>query len=148
MTLVEIIVVLALVVIIGKFTLMISFDTYRDTSYHTDRSYLIAALQHARAESVDDICEGDSCTDSAAHGVYIHDDQYVIFQGTSYAAHDPSFDEIVEANPRTIRSGLSEIVFAPGSGDATPSGDIVLADPSGRTSTTTIGAYGQIFWTN
>ena len=147
-TLVEILIVLALIVIIGKFALMISFDTYRGASYHTDRSYFVAVLEHARTLSIDDVCEGSACTGGMPHGVSIQNNRYVMFQGTKYSARDPSLDEITEANPSIIRSGLSEIVFAPGSGNVLQAGDIILTDPSGRTSTITIGAYGQILWTN
>jgi len=147
-TLVEILVVLALVVVVGKFALMISFDTYRDSSYHADRAYLIAALQHARALSVDNVCEGNDCESGVPHGVSIQSDEYVIFQGVSYAARDPSLDEVIGADPTIVRTGLIEVVFAPGSGDVSSPGYFTLTDASGHTSTVTIGNYGQIFWSD
>lgn len=147
-SLAEILVVLALVFVVGRFAIMISFDTYKGASYHVDRAYLIAALQHARAEAINDLCEGNACTNGTSHGVSIQTDRYVIFQGTSYVTRDPSYDESIEANPSILRSGLSEIVFAPESGDAMPTGDIVFTDQTGRSSKITIGSYGQIFWSN
>jgi prepilin-type N-terminal cleavage/methylation domain-containing protein len=147
-TLTEILLVLALIVIVGRFALMISFNTYRGASFHTDRAYLISALQHARAQAENNVCAGSTCTSGASHGVSIETHRYVVFQGSSYATRNPAYDEPIEANPTIIRNGLSEIIFAPGSGDATPTGDIVLSDPSGRSSTITIGNYGQIFWNN
>jgi len=147
-TLVEVLIVIVLVVIIAKFALTVSFDTYRASSYHADRAYLIAALQHARALSVNDVCEGAACTSGAPHGVSIQTDRYIVFQGSSYAARDPSFDEVIGVNPAIDRTGLDEVVFIPGSGDVSIPGDIALTDLSGRTSTVTIGSYGQISWSN
>ncbi len=147
-TLIELLVVLVLVIVVGRFALIVSFDRYRRASYHVDRAYLIAALERARSLALNDVCEGGSCAGGVSHGVSIRPDSYVIFQGASYATRDPSFDEVVEANSTIVRSGLSEIVFAPESGDVSQSGAIVLVDSSGRTSTTTIGSYGQISWTH
>lgn len=148
LTLIEIMVVLGLMAVVGSFALMVSFDAYRDSSYHADRAALIAALQHARAESIDDVCEGEACTGGTPHGVSIEPSRYVIFQGLSYASRDADADEIIDADPTISHSGLSEVVFAISSGDVAQTGDILLTDASGHTSTTTIGSEGQISWTN
>jgi prepilin-type N-terminal cleavage/methylation domain-containing protein len=148
LTLLEILVVLGIFTIVGSFALVVSLDTFRDTSYHADREALIASLEHARAEAVDDICDGASCATGSPHGVSIQADRYVIFQGSSYVARDMGEDEIIDANPAITHSGLAEVVFATSSGDVVNPGDIVLIDTSGRISTTTIGSYGQISWSN
>ena len=146
MTMIEILVVLALVVIVGTLALMVSFDTYRDSSFHADRAQVLAALQHARALSVDDVCDGSGCTSGVPHGVSIQSHEYVVFQGASYAARDPSLDEVIDANPAIARAGLLEVVFDPETGDVSLPGTITLADTSGHTSIITIGEYGQLLW--
>ncbi len=148
MTLIEIMVVLGLIAVVGSFALLVSFDTYRDSSYQADRATLIAALEHARAESIDDVCEGEVCTGGAAHGVSIEPGQYVIFQGTSYASRDADADEVLDADPTVSHSGLLVVVFATSSGNAVQSGAISLTDSSGATSAITIGTEGQISWSN
>ena len=145
---IEVLVVLALALIVGGFALMVSFDAYRHASYHADRASLIAALEHARAESIDNVCDGAVCASSAAHGVSIQDDRYVIFQGPEYASRLVDADESIDANPAIAHSGLSEVVFATSSGDVMDTGTIVLADASGITSTISIGSEGQIIWSN
>jgi prepilin-type N-terminal cleavage/methylation domain-containing protein len=147
-TFIEVIIVLALVVVIGRYALLVSFDTYRDSSYHTDRSSLIGILQHARAESINSICEGNECTGGVPHGVSIQADRYVLFQGASYASRDSNVDSIFEVNPTISHSGLSEILFASVSGNVAHAGDVTLTDLTGHTSTITIGSEGQISWSN
>jgi prepilin-type N-terminal cleavage/methylation domain-containing protein len=148
MTLIEILIVLGLMTILGSLTLCVSFGTYRDSSYHTDRAQLISALQHARAESIDDICDGAYCVSGMPHGVFIQSDAYVIFQGANYTSRDPAIDAVIDANPAITHSGLSEVVFATSSGDVSTTGTIVLTDMSGHASTTTIGGDGQVTWSN
>ena len=148
MTLVEVVIVLALMVVVGNFALLISCSSYRGVSYHTDRANLVAALEHARAQAIDDVCDGSACSDGAPHGVSIQSDRYVIFQGSSYSTRDMSLDEVVEANSSITHSGTPEVTFSAGSGDVIAPGLIVLSDAYGRTSTTTIGEFGQISWTD
>jgi hypothetical protein len=66
----------------------------------------------------------------------------------SYASRESDADEVVDANPTIVHRGISEVIFATSSGNALQSGEITLTNPSGRISTTTIGSYGQIIWTN
>ncbi len=147
-TFIEIIIVLGLFAMLGKFALLISFDTYRQSSFHSTRASLISVLQHARAKAMSDVCIGATCTQGTSQGVFIESNQFVLFQGSSYALRDIDADEMVEANPATSHSGLQEIVFAASSGTVSQVGSIVLADTSGHISTTTIGSEGQISWSN
>ena len=147
-TLIEIVIVLALVVIVGKAALLVSFDSYRDSSFRTDRMALVTALEHARAESIGGVCEAAPCTDAQPHGVMIGSSTYIVFEGPDYASRDQDADVSIEANPATLRSGLMEIVFATSSGDVAHPGTIILTDTASRTSTITVGDEGQISWSN
>lgn len=147
-TLVEALVVIALIGIIGSFGLLMSYDVYRGDSFRTDRAALIAALQHARAESMGAVCFGDTCTDGAEHGIAIQSDRYVIFQGSSYAARDAEHDVVVAADPSFAHGGLSEVVFAMSSGNPEVVGAITFQDTTGRASIITIGNEGQIACSN
>jgi prepilin-type N-terminal cleavage/methylation domain-containing protein len=146
LTVIEVLVVLGIMTIVGGFALVVSLTAYRGSSRHAGRATFVAALQHARAESIDDICEGSACVAGAPHGVSLQADHYVLFQGPSYLARDASVDEAIPADPGLAHSGLSEVVFMNASGDAAQAGDIILTDPDGHVSTTTIGSEGQISW--
>ncbi|OGG52889.1 hypothetical protein A2851_04345 [Candidatus Kaiserbacteria bacterium RIFCSPHIGHO2_01_FULL_53_29] len=147
-------IVMALVTIVGAFGLLLGTDSYRGYSFHSDHDILVAALQHARSQAIGNVCLGEGCTHGMPHGVFIDaaHNRYVIFQGTNYATRDGEVDAALEAAPGMTRSGLSEIVFAQLSGSANsaeaPPWGIVLTDPTGRTSTTTIESEGRIWWTH
>ena len=146
-TLVEIMIVMAFVAIVGSFTMLMSMDTYRSYNFHTERDLAIAALQHARALAMGNTCTGGTCTTGKAHGVSIQADKYVIFQGDTYATRDASEDSVIQANVAVAHSGLLEIVFTQLSGNSTTPGTITFSDAT-RSSSITIGAQGQIFWSN
>lgn len=148
-TLIEILVVMGLCAVVSTFALMVSMDWYRASVSHSDRDTLVLALEHARLESMHNVCLGDACTGGKPHGVAVRpeDNQnaYVIFQGSTYAARDVAVDVPLEANPTVATSGLTEVVFAQVSGDVSSVGDLVLTG-AGRVSTITVGSEGQIFW--
>lgn len=155
-TLIELVIVVGLLAIIGSFTLVLSFNSYKGYLYRTDRDVLVAALQHARALAIGNVCSGTTtnCTDGRAHGVAIrpvdHPESYVIFQGPSYANRDQAVDSELDSAPTTVFPGgtdLSEVVFKQLSGSATTSGTITMTDDAGRSSVITIGPDGQISWT-
>src|SRR5262245_5773576 len=100
-SLIEVLVVIALLAITGGLALMVSMETYRGTSFRTERNMVIALLQRARAQSVANYC-GGTCVgnDGAAHGVYIDqvNHRYVLYQGPNYAGRDTTMDSAFDAN--------------------------------------------------
>jgi Tfp pilus assembly protein FimT len=138
---------MAFIAIVGAFTMLVSMDSYRGYTFHTERDVLIAALQHARAQAVGNVCLGAGCTTGKAHGVYIQPDKFVIFQGSSYATRDTAQDSVIPAATSVLHSGISEVVFSELSGNSSTPGTISVS-ANGRTSDITIGALGQIVWTN
>ena len=143
-TLIEVIIVLGFLVAGAALSLMVSMDTYRGTSFRSERNLLIAALEHVRSQAVNAVCLG-SCTDAASHGVEITPLAYVIFQGQAYASRDALFDDPVSASPRIAHSGSLEIVFTPYSGTST-GGTITLSDEAGHMSEILVSSFGQITW--
>lgn len=147
-TLIEILVVVGMTVMIMSFGLFFDLDSFRQHSFQADRDTLISLLQHARSRAVSNICYGATCIDGKPHGVRIENEQYIVFQGSSYALRDQAFDTILEANEGIGHSGLEEVVFSQLTGEAT-SGDIILSDSmTTRTSTISISTEGQIIWTH
>ncbi len=146
-TLTEVMVVIGLVAIVGGLSLSLSMDDYRSYKFRSERDMFLAILHKARSQSMSNICLG-TCTNGKPHGVAIISGHYVIFQGASYAIRDLAQDEITQTNYAVVFSGIPEVVFTELSGDATPSGDMTIADTSGHSSTVTITNQGRISWTN
>jgi Tfp pilus assembly protein FimT len=145
-TLLEILIVIAMSMLVGGFALFVSMETFRGSTFHSDRNLLVATLQRARAQAVNNVCIG-VCTDGKPHGVHIQSDTYVLFQGSSYSASDP-LNAVFESSVTTIKTPATlDIVFSQLSG-ATSAATVTLSDAAGRSSVITINAEGQITWTN
>lgn len=142
---IEVLIVMGLVAVVGGFALFVSMESYRGSSFHSDRDLLIAALQRARAEAVDNICFG-TCTDGKPHGVFMQSTSTIIFQGASFATRDIAADAVFDANTAVTKSSLGEIVFSQLSGTTTAT-STTLSDGI-HSSVVSVGAEGQIIWTN
>ena len=151
-TLIEMIIVLALITIVGGLGLYFGLDNLKGYSFHSDRDVLVSLLQHARSEAISNICRGEDCTDGKHHGVFVrppeHPDSYVVFQGENYINRDQDYDITIDVSNSTYVSGMTEIIFERLSGNATTIGDINLTDDRNHTSTISINSEGQILWTN
>lgn len=156
-TLLEIIVVMALLVIVAGFGLIVSMDDYRGFNFRNERDVVAGVLQKARSQAINNMCfphGGGDCTDGKPHGAYFGTPgEYVIFQGSSYASRDQDADEVIEVkNAAASVTGFDEVVFSRLSGDAdtSPSGTdtLTVVDDRGRTSVFTVEASGRIWWTN
>jgi prepilin-type N-terminal cleavage/methylation domain-containing protein len=157
-TMIEIAVVIGLLAIIASLSLFISTESYKGNNFRNERDLLVTSLQHARAQSINNVCVGNCGTpaDGKPHGVHIVDDgnghisQYVVFQGITYNPTDP-MNSIVDVKGKISQilshGGLTDIYFSQLSGNANPTGSINLYDGV-STSTITIGREGQILWTN
>src|SRR3989338_4178929 len=127
-----------LVEIVVVFGLFLSIDFYRSYAFRAERDMLISVLQKARSQALNNIRE-------TPHGVRLEDDSYILFQGSSYAAADHGFDQVVGAAPSISHTGLSEIVFTQLSGGANASGTIDVTDGL-RTISISINNAGRISW--
>ena len=147
-TLIECLIVVAIMTTVAAGGLLLSMDSYRGYSFRNDRDSLISLLQHARAQAIGNVCLGDVCMAGADHGVAIKTDRYVLFQGSSYATRDVEQDIVVPSSPNSDKVGLEEVVFSALSGDPLQTGEISLMDVSVQGSIITIGDEGQITWTH
>ncbi|NBV77613.1 prepilin-type N-terminal cleavage/methylation domain-containing protein [bacterium] len=143
-TLLEVMVVIALSCMILALSLVVSLDTYRSAAFVNDRALLIALLQHARAQALNNVCLGN-CTDGVPHGVHIDQDAYTVFQGASYNPSD-SNNARFESNTAIVKSGISDVIFSQLSATTSTTGDVILSFAD-SVSTTTILSNGAIVWT-
>lgn len=112
-TLIEIIIVIAIIVFIGVIGVVVGLDSYQRYLFRSDLDTAAALLSKARSSAVHSIGQ-------TSHGVYFGDsDNFILFRGTSYATRDASFDLSVEKSKVTTASGADEVVFNPPSGEST-----------------------------
>jgi Tfp pilus assembly protein FimT len=152
-TMIELVIVFALISMGLALTLFISFGDYTRSSFNDERDVILSTLYKARSQSINNMCFGDSCTDGKTHGVYFGTSgRYVIFQGESYIMRDADVDEVIESNSNAVSvSGVTEVTFGRLRGDATvvpSSATLTVANTSGNTSVITIEPEGRIWWTN
>jgi len=153
-TLMEVLIVMALLGIIFSLAAFINLDAYRGSSFRNERDTLVGVLEEARSQAMNGICVGGSCTDSKPYGVHITSTNYTIFQGATYATRDTTYDDVVAIGPLvSIASGsFTDVIFAQLSGDATtlPAGatSTTITDGMGHTSVISVSSFGQVTWTN
>jgi len=136
-TLIEILVVLALITAIASLGVTAGIDSYQRFLFRSNVDTATSLLQKARSSAIHNIGETN-------HGVdFDHvPEKFVLFRGSSYLTRDSSFDLLVDRNKAITPSGLSEVVFEQLSGE-TADGDIVLTDGV-RTTTIEINHEGGI----
>ena len=141
-TLFEVLIVIGLFTLLGGLALFMSMDSYRGSSFRSDRDLLVSLLQHARARAMNNMCIG-TCTDGKPHGVRVEPDRYVVFQGPGYSPSDPE-NAVFPANPSISRTGMN-VVFSQLSATTTATSTTLTG--GGRASVISISADGQITWT-
>ncbi len=151
----EILVTIGLITILASLGLFVSMETYRNSSFRSERDVLIGALQHARSQAINNVCLGSGCTEGQPHGVHIVINgsgfvtQFVVFQGTAYNPTAPTNATIeVAQNISQIMTmtGATDIYFDQLSASTTAT-TITLTDNISESSTIIIGNEGQISWT-
>jgi len=138
--------------IITAFGLVMNMNAFRGFSFRNDRDTMVAALQKARSQAINNICLGTGCTDGKPHGVYFYKKdepnrhELIIYQGSDFFSRNSAVDEVVNyegkatyiANPANV-----DINFAQLSGDSA-STTIFLADGTYRTADIQINSAGRI----
>lgn len=136
-TLLEVLVTMAIVGTIFAVGSFLDLNIYSRELLASEQTDLISILQKARNRSMNNLY-------SSSHGVHITEDSFIIFRGSSYLADVPT-NEIITRNDNIIITGINDIVFSQFSGNANPTGDILLQDNL-QTKTINIKANGLIDW--
>ena len=136
-TLIEIILVVALLVLMGG----ISVPIYQSLQVRKNldvATYAITQnLRQAQALS-------QSGTGDITWGVRISTGNITLFKGINYSGRDTAFDENTEISSNIVPSGISEIVFSKLFGEPQTTGDIILTNINNDTETITINPKGTI----
>ncbi|MES3005825.1 MAG: prepilin-type N-terminal cleavage/methylation domain-containing protein [Patescibacteria group bacterium] len=128
-TLIEVIVVIALIGIVFSFS-SVGVDSYRRQILETETTKLAGLLQTARNRSMNNV-------NQSAYGVRITADQFILFHGV--------VDEPVPRSTAVVVSGLNQIVFDQLSGNTSNTGTITLSMDA-NSKNINIGANGRINW--
>ncbi|HEY4523602.1 MAG TPA: hypothetical protein VJK04_01870 [Candidatus Paceibacterota bacterium] len=144
-TLIEILVGMTLFAFVGSLLALGNLDMYRGFTFRSEASVLVALLQRARSQAMNNICLGSGCVGGKPHGLVIQTNKFVIFQGDSYATRDVAQDEEIAANANISHSGPGEVVFSQLAATSSVNGDINITNGQ-QTSTISINNEGRISW--
>lgn len=136
-TLLEVMIVIAIVGVLAGFGLFVSMGFYKSYSFNSERNLVVSILEKARNQAVDNF-------NQSAFGVRFEAGRYIIFQGTAYVNGDPN-NEILNAQPAITNNGPLEIVFSQLSGETATPGSITITDGT-RSSAITVNNEGGIDW--
>ncbi len=137
-TLIEILVVMAIIASLVGLGFFMSVDVYSSTSFNSDVESLAFLLGRARGQALNNI-------DGLPHVVKIEPGQYILFEGQNFALRNQAKDEISAFNGNLLFTGPDEIIFSQLSGDSTASGSLVLSDGF-KTATISLNYEGRIDW--
>lgn len=145
-TLIEIIVVFALVSFVALLTLSIDPLSYELNSFGSEVDTIAELLQTAREDALANI-------DQLPHGVALHPPDHpnadVLFEGSSYANRVVAKDEVISGSfPLALSSTTpTEVVFSQVSGDSNFEGDLLFSDPqTGAAKVISLNHVGRISW--
>lgn len=137
LSIIEILLSSAILVMLLTLGAPVAVDFYQSELITSERDNLVSILKRARTLSL-------ANKDKSAHGVYIDNNQYVLFEGSSYAARNTIYDEPSVRNSALVFSGAGEIVFAPLS--ATAPSATVSANIGQKTFTIATNTEGGVMW--
>lgn len=145
-SLIEVLLVLAIVGVLLSGTLFFTNNYYRDTALQNERQLLMSLLYTTRADAMNNI-------DGMPHGVAFFPagfSGYILFNGHDYELSDPSTRRMIPSNYPVILETISPtfITFDQLSGDASYNGELLLIDTNRSTVTTgiVINYAGKIGW--
>ncbi|OGY38678.1 MAG: hypothetical protein A2418_01320 [Candidatus Brennerbacteria bacterium RIFOXYC1_FULL_41_11] len=106
-SLVEVVIVIGLISILASLGLFFSLGYYNVYVLNAETDLLATLFKKTRTRAIGNF-------NQSRHGVFVDsiNRQYIVFQGNSFAARDPVFDEVVgNSSSRVELSGDAEAVF-------------------------------------
>lgn len=137
-TLIEILIVLALMSLAATVSILIGIDSISRSSAQSERDLAVTFLAAARTAALANV-------DQSPHGVHIGDDEFVLFSGALYDAANP-LNRAYARESVIVVVGPEDVVFSPLSGAVeTGAGTLTFTD-AGQSATVDINAVGRIEW--
>jgi prepilin-type N-terminal cleavage/methylation domain-containing protein len=143
MTLVEIIVVIAVIGLIASLGLIVDLKSFKTETLHSEESRVVAILEKARSRSMANLNDD-------AHGVCYEAPNYVLFEEDDGCDASASESELFDANANIANSSdyttnFPTVVFEQLSGRLTSAETITITDGI-KTEIITINEEGAIHW--
>ncbi len=135
-TLIEILLVIIILAVLAGSAIPISINFYKTQQLDTHAKGVVQALRRAQLKAMS--IESDSI-----FGVYLTDDNYILFKGSSFDIRDISYDEVFDLPQIITVSGIQEITFSKFEGMPNTIGNIILNN-NGNTRTISINKMGRL----
>lgn len=144
-TLIELIIVMAIMLILVAIGAPIYGNLQVKSQLNENASQLVQNLRIIKVRSIAGL-------NNSAHGVYFEinpetNDQYILYQGSSYASRDSSYDLVITLDQvLTITTSLTgqEVNFSQGLGVPDNTGEIILSHDTSGNKVISINALGLI----
>lgn len=137
-TLIEIIVVLAILTVIVSFGTVVDFSSFTSSTIENEESKIISLLQKARSRAMNNM-------NQTTHGVCYISPDYVIFEGTTCTSGEP-----IPANVNIASNGATifpAVIFNQLTGNTNSATDIIIHITDGvKERDITINNEGTINW--
>jgi len=137
-TLIEILLVIIILAVLSGSTIPISINFYKTQQLDINVKGVVQSLRKAQLKAMS--IESDS-----SFGVYLTNDNYILFKGSSFDNRDISYDEIFDLPQVITVSGIQEIAFSKFEG--MPIGDLtgdIILNSDGDSRIININEIGRI----
>jgi prepilin-type N-terminal cleavage/methylation domain-containing protein len=146
-TLVELLIVMALIGILTSLTVINLVQPQRSASVNGAVDVLVADLRSQQLKAM--AGDSQSASSAQAHGIYVEPNRYTLFKGSTYSGADAD-NFIVQPDGVTLSTSFdsSQVAFQRASGE--PAGfsavanTITVTNLSGESKTLTINRYGVV----
>lgn len=137
-TLVELVIVVALLAGLALLGVPFGVDTYRDYVLISTTRDMVSLLRRAETFAL-------ANASSSSYGVSFRTDRAVLFKGTTYASRDVAFDEEHILSPSVVVNATGNVIFAPLSGMPETSAAVTVGNGF-RFQDIDVNAHGVISW--
>jgi len=137
-TLLEMLVVIMLFAILGAFTVPYSARSYRNYQITSETKNVVNILRRAQISAM-------ANTNQSRYGISFGSTSYTLFQGSSFASRNATYDEVYPIATAISVSAPAEIVFEQFSGKPATNSTITLTSRE-KIQSIIIGKEGTISW--
>lgn len=136
-TLIELLVAMGIIALLASVGVGLGWPVISSHQMRGDRDVIVTLLERARNQSLTN-------SNATPHGVAFINQNYIGFEGSSYASRDTAKDLVYPQAGGVAVSAPSEVVFAPLSARASAS--TVTLQAGERTSVIHVNQEGSIDW--
>lgn len=134
----EVMIILAIFAVLFSYVFGVGVEFYQSQLLISERDTVLSLLRSARARAMNNI-------DQSSHGLYIDSNQYVVYEGLSYALRSQTYDEAFPHSLGIAISGPSDVNFSSSDGSSNVSGTVALSTGAGK-SNISVNYEGRIDW--